>query len=215
MATIGYGKMVPRTTVANALVTTEALIGMLGVSLGTGLMFAKFSRPRARVLWSRVAVVGPRDGTPCLMFRIANERQNQIVEASARVVLLRSERTLEGELVRRMVDLELARASTSVFALTWTVIHPITPKSPLYGKTRAWLEEGSTEVICSVMGHDDTFSQTVHARHSYQPSEVVFGARLADVFSVNEAGKRVIDYRRFHEVELLPAASETAERASA
>lgn len=216
LATIGYGKMVPRSLFANVLVTMEALLGLLMISIGTGLMFAKFSRPNARVLWSKIMVVGPRDGVPCLMLRMANRRQNQIVEATLRMVLARSEVTLEGERVRRLYDLELARASTAVFALTWTAFHPIRPTSPLHGKTREWLDEGAAEIVCSLVGLDDTFGQTVHARHAYIASDVMFGARLVDVLSETADGKRVIDYTRFHDWTPLEGAKRTKpERADA
>jgi len=133
MATIGYGKMAPRGIGANALVTVEALVGLLGLALVTGVVFAKFSRPTARVRFSAVAVVTPFDGVPSLLFRMGNERGNQIAEAAVHLVLMREERTVEGEAVRRAHELRLRRDRSAFFALTWTVVHPITPDSPLHG----------------------------------------------------------------------------------
>ncbi len=218
MATIGYGKMAPRTTAANALVAAEALIGLLGLALVTGLVFAKFSRPTARVLFSRVAVVRTYDGVCSLMFRVANERASQIVEAQLRVTMARNETTAEGDSVRRVHDLPLRRSSSSLFALTWTAIHPITPGSPLYGEDAASLRASETNVIASLTGLDESLSQTVHARYTYGPGQVVWNARLADVLADLPDGSRAIDYRRFHDVvplEPAPRAERTPDRGRA
>jgi inward rectifier potassium channel len=200
MSTIGYGKMVPRLLWSNALVAIEALTGLLGLALVTGLIFAKFSRPTARVLFSRVAVVTQRDGLPCLMFRMANQRGNQIVEARVHVVLARTETTLEGEVLRRLCDLELTRTQNALFALSWTVIHPITAMSPLCGATASDLAAAEAEIIVSMTGLDETFAQTVHARHSYVSDEIVWGARFVDILSRLPDGRRLVNYAQFHDV---------------
>jgi inward rectifier potassium channel len=201
MATIGYGKMVPHTMFANVLVTVEALLGLLGLAMITGLLFAKFSRPTARVLFSSVAVVSDREGVSSLMFRMANERGNQIVDAQLRLTLARTETTREGETVRRFHDLPLLRERNVIFALTWTAVHPIAPGSLLHGATPESLRAQQVELICSVMGIDETFSQTVHARHSYIADDLRWNARFVDILSVGSDGRRVIDYSRFHEVQ--------------
>jgi inward rectifier potassium channel len=198
MATIGYGVMSPRTLPAHVLVTCEALLGMLFVSMATGLMFAKFARPTARIVFSRAVVIGPYDGAPSLMIRMANARANQIVEATARLVLLRNEYTREGVLMRRFHDLKLTRASSSVFALSWTIFHPLTPDSPLHGLTREQMLEQDFNLMVSVAGLDDTFGQTVHARWQYWADEIVWNARFRDVLSVREDGRRVLDMAHFH-----------------
>ncbi|MHB1843923.1 MAG: ion channel [Deltaproteobacteria bacterium] len=199
MATIGYGKMVPQTIGANILVTLESLFGLLGFSVITGLVFAKFARPTARVLFSRIAVVSMRDGVPSLMFRIANERTNQIVDAQIRVVVARNEQTVEGEPVRRFHPLELSRGWATFFSLTWTVIHPITEKSPLHGRDSSQLEAENVEIIVLITGVDETFSQTIHARYSYVPSEIVWGGRFVDVLARLPDGRWEVDYTKFHE----------------
>jgi inward rectifier potassium channel len=201
MATIGYGKMAPRGLPANLLVTLEALIGLLGLALVTGLVFAKFSRPRARVLFSRNALVTSFDGVPSLVFRMANERGNQIAEAQAHLVLLRSERTPEGEEVRRMHDLRLRRAHSAFFAFTWLVVHPITPDSPLFGETEATLREKDLDLVASVTGLDETLSQSIHARHTWTLDQVLWNHHFADVLVRMPDGRRAIDYRKFHLVE--------------
>ena len=200
MATIGYGHLVPRTLWAQVLVTAESFIGLMGLALATGMVFAKFSRPTARVLFSRHAVVTTRDGVPCLMFRIANQRGNQIVEARIHVVLARNETTLEGESLRRLYDLQMLRAQNALFALSWTAVHFLTEDSALRHATSASLAAEEAEVIVSLTGLDETFSQTVHARHSYVADDIIWGARLVDILSRTPDGRRRIDYTRFHEV---------------
>jgi inward rectifier potassium channel len=200
MATIGYGKMAPRGLEANLLVTMEALVGLLGLALVTGLVFAKFSRPTARVLFSRNAVITTFDGVPSLLFRMANERGNQIAEAQAHLVLLRTERTPEGEEVRRVHDLRLRRGQSAFFAFTWLVVHPITPDSPLFGETAATMQERDLDLVASVTGLDETLSQSVHARHSWSVEQILWRHRFVDVLVTLPDGRRAIDYRKFHEV---------------
>jgi inward rectifier potassium channel len=200
MATIGYGRMVPRTLWGNMLVTVEALVGLLGVAMVTGLMFAKFSRPTARVLFSRSAIVAPFEGTPSLMFRMGNARGNNIVEAQVHVVLARNEVTAEGESMRRFHDLELARRQSALFTLSWTAIHPITETSPLRGATPATLQAVDAEIIVSLLGFDEHFSQTVHARHFYRPSDIMWDARFVDILPLRSGVTRRLDYAHFHDV---------------
>ena len=199
LATIGYGQMAPRTLGANLIVTVEALLGILGIAITTGLVFARFSRPTARVLFSRVAVVSPYDGTPSLMFRMANARGNQIVEARLRVSLFRNELTLEGEPVRRVYDLGLRRSEQPLFALTWTAVHAIDERSPLYGQSPQDLEASLTDVVVSLTGVDEGLAQTIYARHAYRAADLRFAARFADILRA-EAERSTIDFTRFHEV---------------
>jgi inward rectifier potassium channel len=201
MATIGYGKMAPRGLVANLLVTVEALIGLLGLALVTGLVFAKFSRPTARVIFSRDVVITRFDGVPSLLVRMANERGNQIAEAQAHLVLLRTERTPEGEEVRRVHDLRLRRSQSAFFAFTWLVVHPITPESPLFGETAESLARKDVDLVASMTGLDETLSQSVHARHAWATDRIRWGHRFVDVLVTLPDGRRAIDYRKFHDVE--------------
>ena len=201
MATIGYGKMAPRGIPANLLVTGEALVGLLGLALVTGLVFAKFSRPTARVIFSRNAVLTTFTGVPSLLVRMANERGNQIAEAQAHLVLLRTERTPEGEQVRAAHDLHLRRSHSAFFAFTWLVVHPITPDSPLHGETEESLRAKDVDLVASMTGLDETLSQSVHARHAWTPDQILWRHRFADVLVDLPDGRRAIDYRRFHDVE--------------
>jgi len=203
MATIGYGKMEPVTLFSNILVSIEALTGLLALALMTGLVFSKFSRPTARVRFSRYAVIGPRDGVHSLMIRAANLRANRIVEADMHVVLARQEVTAEGDTIRRLYDLNLTRSRSAMFALSWTAVHRIVDGTPLYGQTRESMANCAAEIIVSIIGLDETFSQTVHARHTFELDEIVWGARFADVLVLHPDGSRSVDYTRFDDVEML------------
>jgi|CZKU01.1.fsa_nt_gi inward rectifier potassium channel len=203
MATIGYGKMVPESTLSNVAVTLEALFGLVMLAFATGLMFAKFSQPRARVIFSRYAVVAMRDGVRSLMLRLANERKTGLVEAQLRLVLLRDETTLEGETIRRFHTLPLARSTTSVFALSWTAIHPIDESSPLFGVTPESLVAHGALLVASLVGLEEATGQTVHARHTWTSEQVLVDHRFKDIFSTGTNGQRAVDYALFHDVEAI------------
>jgi inward rectifier potassium channel len=208
MATIGYGHISPASRFANVMVACEALTGLVGLAVVTGLVFAKFSRATARVRFSKYAVVQPRNGVPCLMFRMANLRANRIVEASIHLAMLCDETTAEGEWMRRYYDLKLERQQTPAFSLSWTVIHPIVEGSPLFGHTHEQLAEIETEIIASLTGLDESFGQTVHARHLYVLDDIVWDARLADILIVTPEGAS-LDYARFDEVVPLAALADS------
>lgn len=210
MATIGYGDKVPRGTAANLLSLVQVMLGMAGLAVTTGLVFAKFARPTARVLFSRVAVVQPFDGVPSLLFRMANARANQIVEAELTVIAVRAERTVEGESIRKVYDLKLRRSRSAAFSLSWTAVHPITPESPLFGLDAAALAQAPLTIMVSVSGIDEHLGQTVHARHAYAAADVIFGSRFVDILEVQPDGSAVIDYRRFHDIETVPPSGATA-----
>ncbi len=200
MATIGYGTMAPRGLYANTLVAIESLVGLLGFAVATGLMYSKFAQPRARVLFSNVALIARREGMQCLLFRMANQRANQLVEAHLRAVIAMDSSTAEGEPIRRVQDLRFLRSESPVFAFSWTAIHPIDEASPLHGLRAEDLVERDAEIIVVLTGIDDTFSQTVHARRSYVPAELVWNARFVDVLGVSADGRRSVDLTRFHDV---------------
>jgi inward rectifier potassium channel len=203
MATIGYGVMAPATFYANLLMTLETAAGLLFLALTTGLIFARFSRPTARVLFSNVAVVGPYNGVPTLSIRLANQRQNQMLAAEVSMTLVRDEITEEGELNRRFYDLALMRDRSPVFALTFRVMHPVDADSPLYGMTYEKLAEQHAEIVVIASGVDETLVQPVGARTSYLPHEILWAHRFADIFGWTEDGRRAIDYSRFHDTVRL------------
>jgi inward rectifier potassium channel len=202
LATIGYGRLAPKGIPVNVLVTVEALLGMVGLAVTTVLVYARFSRPTARVLFSRVAVIAPYEGVPSFMFRMANARGTQIVEARLKVVLLRNETTREGEAVRRLRDLRLIRSEHSAFALTWTAVHPIDADSPLLGQDQGALRASTSDFIVSLTGIDEGLAQTIHARYAYTADDIAWGVKFADILSAAPDGS-AIDYTRFHDTAPL------------
>jgi inward rectifier potassium channel len=201
MGTIGYGAMFPASSAANAVVVVESIVSLLLTALSTGLVVAKVSRPTARVVFTRHAVISPFDGVPTLMFRLGNERGNQIVDAKIRVVLYRTERTSEGTTQYRVLDLQLLRAQALSLSRSWNVLHPIDDRSPLRGETPTSLAAKEIELQVLVIGLDDISMQTVHAGQRYFAKDILWGARLADVLSETPDGHLLLDLRRFHDVE--------------
>jgi len=214
MATIGYGRMVPVSTFSNIVVTLEALFGLVTLALATGLMFAKFSRPRARVIFSRYAVIGVRDGVRSLMVRLANERTTGLVEATLRLVILRDEVTAEGESMRRFHTLQLTRGSSAVFALSWTVVHPIDESSPLFGETTESLKKNDVWLVAALVGTEEASGQMVHVRHSWTADFILFEHRFHDILTRSPGGGRAIHYEKFHDVEPLAGSEPQSERQS-
>ena len=203
LATIGYGRMTPNGVLVNLLVTVEALVGLMGFALATGLLFARFSRPTARIAFSRQAVVAPfRDGR-ALMFRLANERSSQLTDVSATVSLSRLEDTPAGP-VRRFHELRLDRPRVVFLPLHWVVVHPIDERSPLHGIEEGAFLASQAEVLVLLSATDETFAQAVHVRTSYRAEEVAWGVRFADMFLRGEDGPLGVDLRKLHDTE--PAA---------
>ncbi len=200
MGTIGYGVMAPQTDAANVLMVVESTLGLVLTALATGLVFAKFSRPTARLMFSRRATISPMNGVPTLAFRLGNLRKNLIVEATVRVSLVRTERTLEGKDFYRMLDLKLARDHILSLSRAWTVLHAIDEASPLHGDTPDSLARDGVEILVTVSGMDDTWMQIVHASHRYLDKDIAFGARLSDVLT-DEGAILTLDLTRFDAVE--------------
>jgi inward rectifier potassium channel len=201
LGTLGYGVMAPRSVFENIVVTAEVFLGLFNLAAATGLLFARISRPTARIMFSDNAVVTPFEGEPTLMFRAANRRRNLVVEAEVSVSLLRDLTTREGATMRRFDELKTVRARTPLFFLTWTVMHQIDEASPLWGETRESLLEKHAEIVVVMKGTDETVSSTIHARTSYTPHEIVWERRLADIFLFDATGRRFLDFTRFHLIE--------------
>lgn len=200
LGAIGYGAMHPTTPYANFVVTVEAFTSILSVALITGLAFARFSRPTTRVLFSHVAVITPYNGVPTLMFRTANQRRNQILEAEINLYFLQDEISTEGDSMRHLYNLTLLRPRTPSFTLTWTVMHPIDEASPLYGATAESLEQTKATLIVTLTGIDDTVAQALHARHTYGAVDILWDHKFIDLFHQTPDGHRYIDYTHFHDV---------------
>ena len=200
LSTVGFGQMAPQTLAAHLAVTLESFVGLFNLAIATGLLFARISRPTARVMFSDRAVVTTYEAARTLMFRAANRRRNRIVEAEITVNLARDGVTQEGSRMRGFENLATVRSRSPVFVLTWQIMHQIDEASPLFGETTESLMQRA-EIVVILKGLDETFAQTIHARASYTPEEIVWGSRLVDIFSRNDDGRPVIDYTRFHDID--------------
>ena len=198
IGSINYSVMVPRSIYANIVVVAEAFFGILNLAVVTGVVFSRFSRPYSRVLFSQVAVITTFDGTPTLMFRAANQRGNQILDAAISVNFAFQQTTREGMVMRRFQELTLVRPRSPLFALSWTVMHSIDENSPLYGQTPESLSEQQAELICLLSGTDETLAEQIFARHAYKPHQILWHHRFVDVLSFNASGRRIVDLTRFH-----------------
>lgn len=202
LATIGYGTISPSTLSANLIVTVEALIGLVGVAMMAGISFARFSRPVARILFSRNAVIAPYRGGRAFMFRIANQRSSQLIDLEARVLLSRRKRDGVTSSDREFLPLALERERVAFFPLTWTVVHAIDAASPLSDWTGEDLAQCDAEFLILLNAFEETFSQIVHTRSSYKSAEVVWGARFQSMFEpVDEDGVLAVDIHKLHEIE--------------
>jgi inward rectifier potassium channel len=200
LGTIGYGTMYPVSRAANILMTVESFFAVLVTALSTGLVFAKFSMPQARIAFSRLATVYTLDGARTLALRLGNQRGNYLVEAQIRVTLVRKETSPEGLSNYRMYDLALSRDRSPALGRSWTALHRIGEGSPLHGETVASLTAKETEILVSVVGIDGTTAQTIHARHRYDcEKDLLFGARHADLLSPLPGGRLQLDYAKFHD----------------
>jgi len=204
-ATIGYGQIAPNGVPANVVVTIEALVGLMYQALATGLLFARFTRPTASLLFSDRAVVAPYADGQALMFRIVNRRRNEIIQLEAQVLLSAMEPDGRGGTVRRYAPLALERNKVTFFPLSWTIVHPIDSASPLTGRTLQDLERAQSEILVLLTGVDEALEQTVHARSSYRADEIIWNARFRSMFLASAgAGDRVtVDISQIHEIEQL------------
>jgi inward rectifier potassium channel len=190
-STIGYGSVSPSGLLDNVVVSFQALLGLLSVGLMSGLFFSRFSKPTSRVAHSKVALMTNYDGQRVFMFRMANARLNQIIEANVSVMVAIDTTSQEGQTLRKLTDLNLVRSKTPAFALSWTVIHIIDEKSPLYQKTLPQLEEINAEFFILVSGHDESFNQLVFSRYSYTPNDIQLDRQFKDILIRNGHNLRI------------------------
>jgi len=199
-ATIGYGMIHPNTVLANIFVSFEALTGMLAYAVGTGLVFARFSRPSAKILFSDTALIAPYRKIRSFQFRIVNERNSQIVDLKCRLVMSRMEFDGAG-LKRKFYDLKLERDQVMFFPLNWTIVHPIDEKSPLFGQSEEDFVRSDVEFLVLLEGMDDTHSAIVNTRSSYKASEIEWGKKFKPVLDEMPDGSISIDILRISEAE--------------
>ena len=202
LTTVGYGNVYPEGAIANAISSLEAATGLMVFAIATGLLYGRFSRPSARIVYSKNAIIAPyQDGTS-LQFRVANARSNTLMNMEARVLLMTVDAS-NGELKRNFIDLPLERRHIYFFALTWTVVHPIDEASPFFGKSREDLEKLAAELLILIQGFDDTFSQVVHSRYSYPHDQIVWGAKFNPAFRFDTKGDMIVEVDRIDEMKVL------------
>jgi inward rectifier potassium channel len=201
LTTVGYGSLYPFGVPAHVVAAMEAALGLMGFALATGLLFARFSRPSARLVFSDRMVVAPYRDMTSLQFRLANERSNVLMEVEADLILMTVDRDASGQMRRNFVELTLERRKIFFLALSWTIVHPIDETSPLWGKTAADLERLQAELLILIKGFDDSFSQVVHRRYSYRFDEIQWSARFGTVFTVSPAGHLELDVERVSAIE--------------
>lgn len=199
-ATIGYGNLAPSSTYAHVLVTIESFCGMLSVALGTGILFTKFSLPKARVAFSKNIIVSQRNGKPCLIWRIVNRRGTSLLDATAQAHVLVDDVSAEGHRMRRNRELVLESSTMPIFILAWTLIHRLDESSPLYGLSLENAADKVLGIVTSFTGVDETMLQSVHARNLYNVEDLRFGARFADMIDSSTPGVLVIDHDKTDEL---------------
>ncbi|AFY94000.1 ion channel [Chamaesiphon minutus] len=203
LASIGYGAIHPKNFYANCVVTLEAIASLLLMAVVTGLAFARFSRPIAKVLFSKFIIITTHNRQQTLMFRVANERHNFILESTAQVYLIMDEITAEGDFMRRIQELKLLRHRTPSLILTWTIAHQIDADSPLYGLTTLDLQHRHAAISVLIDGVDETVAYKITARHSYNTAEIIFDRQFEDIIHKAENGDRYFDYSRFHQLRSI------------
>jgi inward rectifier potassium channel len=200
LATVGYGDMHPQTNYGHLVATVEIFTGMSFLAVMTGLIFARFSRPKARFVFAKHPVVGNRQGQPTLMIRVANARHNTISQANARLWLVREEQMAEGDTVRRFYELILDRNEHPVFSLSWTLYHAIDETSPLYHMDREELVAADAALVLNLGGVDDSSAQRLAARKVYSAEDIRWRHRYVDITGDSPQGRLLLDYTKFHDV---------------
>ena len=203
LATVGYGDMHPVSVFTHFVATAEMFIGLSGSAILTGLIFARFSKPRARILFANSPVMTTVNGQPTLMIRTANARQNFIVDATAKLTMLQVEKTLEGARFRRVIDLKLVRTSQPMFFMGWTIMHVVDESSPLLGLSAADFKVKDISFVLIVKGTDESTTQQMQARQVYEHTDVKWQHRYVDAIYVDADGVSHIDYTLFHDTEAL------------
>ena len=202
-STVGYGDMHPQTMFGHVVATAENFVGLVLLAAMTGLVFSRFSRPRARLIFARNPVVSAHNGLSTLAIRVANARNSFMSEATARLWMLGPITTKEGRLLVGFQPMKLTKSENPMFALTWTLFHPIDEESPLFGVPSEEIEASERNFVLSIAGCDETSAQTVRARATYAAQDLRFDHEFVDVFSLDEDGTRHVDYSRVHDVRAI------------
>ena len=205
-STIGFGNIVPTSHLAATLVVIEAFVGLTSVAIATGLLFSRFSRPTAEILYSRIGVIAPYFNKTGFMFRITNARQNQIIDLTARVIMSRFEQK-DGRMQRKYHQLKLERDTVAFFPLAWTIVHPINHDSPIYGWDQAMMDAAATEFLVLLTGLDETFAQQVHSRTSYTAKDVRWNVKFVSMYEDDDSNI-AIDVGKLNDVEAVAPPTE-------
>lgn len=206
ISTVGYGHISPQGLMASFLAAFESMLGLLAFALATGLLYGRFSRPTAKIVYSKNMVIAPYQDGKALMFRLANLRSSQLIEIEVQV-LYSSNENEKGKILRKFIPLDLERGKISLLTLSWTVVHPITETSPLFGLTQNDINDGDAEFMIMLKAFDDTFSQTVHSRTSYTNEELIWDAKFEPVISSDIDGVSTLDFTKIGAYKLLNSVS--------
>jgi len=200
--TVGYGGILPGNIVSNLVASFEAMTGLMGFALATGLLYGRFSKPSAKIVFSNNAIIAPfRDGKS-LQFRIANQRSNVLMNLEAKLLLMRVERE-EGQFIHKYFNLNLDLPFISFFPLSWTIVHPINDDSPLKDFSKDQFENTDAEILILIKGFDESFNQDVHIRYSYRFDEIIWNAQYKRAFTTNKEGETILQLEQIHEYELV------------
>ncbi len=202
ISTVGYGHISPQGFVTSTLAALESLLGLLSFALATGLLYGRFSRPTSKVSFSDIMVISPYQDGYGLMCRLVNLRRNQLIDVEVQMVVSYNEK-VDGKIVRKFFPLPLERDKISILSLNWHVVHPISEESPFYQKTMDDLKIAEVEVLILLKAFDDTFSQIIHARTSYQDEQIYMEKKFEKMFAPNDEGKMVMDYSKLS--KMIPA----------
>jgi inward rectifier potassium channel len=200
IASVGYGDMHPQSFYGHVIASIETFVGLFSIALMTGLIFARFSQPRARIVFAERPVISMHDGKPTLMMRVANARTNMVSDAAAKLWLMRNEMSGEGSRLRRFYELPLVRSENPMFIMTWSIFHVIDENSLLFGQTIEELRKADVGFILSLSGNDETSAQVIRARHSYSDSDLAWDHRYHDILEIAEDGLVTVNYHHFHKV---------------
>ena len=201
ISTVGYGHISPHGVATSTVAAIESMLGLLGFALATGLLYGRFSKPTAKILYSDFALIAPYKGGISFQFRLVNLKKNQLIENEIEVIFSCNEADSSGKIQRHFYPLKLERKQVSLLALSWTVVHPINEDSPVFNQSKADLEKCDAEIMVFLKAFDDTFSQTVHSRTSYKYFEIVWGGTFKPIFGPNEQGITTINISKVHDHE--------------
>jgi inward rectifier potassium channel len=201
MSTVGYGHISPKGMATNSVAALESMMGLLAFALATGLLYGRFSRPSAQIIYSKHLLMAPYAATgKAIMFRLANLRRNMLIDLEIEIVFSYNE-VVDGKTLRRFYPLELERRKVSVLTLNWTIVHPLDENSPMFDMTKEALINSEAGFAVLLRAFDDTFSQTVHSRTQYQAHEIIWGAKFKPALDRDEDGRIVLDLSKINEHE--------------